>query len=27
MTTLTSPQTDLIAQLRAICGTANVLTH
>ncbi len=27
MTTLTLPQTDLIAQLRAICGTANVLTH
>jgi FAD/FMN-containing dehydrogenase len=27
MTTLTQPQTDLIAQLRAICGTANVLTH
>ena len=27
MTTLTSPQTDLIGQLRAICGTANVLTH
>ena len=27
MTTLTQPQTELIAQLRAICGTANVLTH
>ena len=27
MTTLTQPQTDLIAQLRDICGTANVLTH
>jgi FAD/FMN-containing dehydrogenase len=27
MTTLTLPQTDLIAQLCAICGTANVLTH
>jgi FAD/FMN-containing dehydrogenase len=27
MTTLTQPQTDLIAQLRTICGTANVLTH
>ena len=27
MTTLPQPQTDLIAQLRAICGTANVLTH
>ncbi len=27
MTTLTQPQTDLIAQLRDICGTVNVLTH
>ncbi len=27
MTTLTQTQNDLIAQLRAICGTANVLTH
>jgi FAD/FMN-containing dehydrogenase len=27
MTTLTQPQTDLIAQLRDICGAANMLTH